>query len=277
MNKKKTKALNNEKYKLKNVIYDDKCLEMPFFEDLINDLSEKGIKARKAGTSVNALESLYICAEPESIKAAKDKDIAFVCCKTQDRDAECIIEGFDEVDTDFIIKMYQRKHAQPWLICETDRLIIREFSMTDGLDIFPEKSDHPDYNELYIKNIYGFFGYGIWAVIYKESGEIIGRAGLMNSERLDGIELGYEIFEGFRGRGFAVEACKGIIGAAAKRYGIEKLYAMSDIHNAASIRVLERLGFRKYAGEQTGYEEVVNEPGIAKYMLNIVDNSILRV
>ena len=94
-----------------------------------------------------------------------------------------------------MIKMYQRKHGIPWEICETERLRIREFSVLDRLDIFEEKADEPDYNELYIKNIYGFFGYGIWAVESRETGKIIGKAGIANSERTDGIELGYEIFE----------------------------------------------------------------------------------
>ncbi len=269
MNKKQTKALNNNNNKLKNVIYDEKCFEMPYFDDLVADLLKEGINVYRSGIPVNAGDSLYICAGEESIGFAKAEDMAFVCCKTKDRDAECIIEGFDEVDADFIIKMYQRKHGLPWFICETDRLIIREFSLEDGLEIFPEKSDIPDYNELYIKNVYGFFGYGIWAVVNKKTGAIIGRAGLMNSEKLDGIELGYEIFEAFRGRGFALEACEGIITAASKRYGIEKLYAMCDIHNTASVNLLKKLGFEEYGKE--------NEPDIAKYMLNIVDNSILRV
>ncbi len=270
MNKNKTNDPKQEKYSLKTVIYDEKCLEMDYFEELLQDLEKNGIRTEVSENRSYGPDHLYICAQEEGVIRAKKNDLAFVCCRVQDRDAQCVIEGFDEVGADFIEKMYRRKHGLPWLICESKRLLIREFSPDDGIEIFPEKSDEPDYNSLYIKNIYGFFGYGVWALIDKESRDIIGKAGFMNSERLDGIELGYEIFGKYRGRGYATEACRALVKTAWTTYGIEKLFAFTETSNTASKRVLEK----------TGFIYCTKEGDIEKYVLNVpncVDNGLLRV
>jgi len=236
-----------EKTDFKTVICDKKCNEDRYFKALIQDLTGRGIRVvffeEHIPGSLRPGECLCICAGQESVKYAQKEDIAYVSYKYASFGAQCEIEGFDEVDADFIIKMYQRKHGKPWVITRTERLIIREFTTEDDYEIFPEMAGVPDYTEQYIKNIYGFFGYGIWAVVKKDSSEVIGRAGLMNSERTDGIELGYEIAYEYRNRGYATEACRSIMTVARDYYGIEKLYAFTAKDNKASLRVLDKLGF----------------------------------
>src|SRR5438105_2835043 len=49
-------------------------------------------------------------------------------------------------------------------------------------------------------------GYGMWALVEKDTGELIGRAGLWNPEGWPGIECGWLIAPERRRRGYAQEA-----------------------------------------------------------------------
>ena len=60
-------------------------------------------------------------------------------------------------------------------------------------------------------------------------------------------ELGYWIGEAYQGRGYATEASKVLIKRAFDDLGIERIFASYKCENAASKRVLEKLGFEFYA------------------------------
>ena len=58
--------------------------------------------------------------------------------------------------------------------------------------------------------MYRFYNYGIWTVIEKTTGDIIGRAGIENGE-YEGraiLELGYLIDRKWQGRGLGKEAAR---------------------------------------------------------------------
>jgi RimJ/RimL family protein N-acetyltransferase len=85
-------------------------------------------------------------------------------------------------------------------------------------------------------------GYGRWIVVEKDSGRACGMVGLWNPEGWPEPEIGWDLFAGFEGRGYATEAA-----AAARRHASGALgwtTAISLVHpdNAASARVAERLG-----------------------------------
>jgi ribosomal-protein-alanine N-acetyltransferase len=58
------------------------------------------------------------------------------------------------------------------------------------------------------------------------------------------IEVGYSIIPAYRGRGFATEATRALIGAALARPEIRRITAECLDDNLASLRVLEKLGMR---------------------------------
>ena len=76
------------------------------------------------------------------------------------------------------------------MIARTRRLVIREFQQGDEAWIPCEPEDReadevfrdPELLREYIRCQYGFFGYGIWAVTDRETGRIIGKAGVANLE-----------------------------------------------------------------------------------------------
>jgi len=70
-------------------------------------------------------------------------------------------------------------------------------------------------------------------------------------------EIGYHIGKQYTGKGYATEAVKAFLPVAAKTVGIREVYGVCLRENAASLRVLEKCGFKKifsgiapYQGEE---------------------------
>jgi RimJ/RimL family protein N-acetyltransferase len=87
-------------------------------------------------------------------------------------------------------------------------------------------------------------GFGLWAVVEKSSGQIIGMCGLIKRPNLDHADLGYAFLPEYFGKGFAFEACTASIAAASRDFGMPQLLAIVNPDNTPSRRLLEKLGFR---------------------------------
>jgi len=174
---------------------------------------------------------------------------------------DIIVEGFEEVDYDFFEKIYQRHHNLPWTILETEHLVVRELAlsdmdalfelysyegMTDYMEgLYPYEEEY-EYQKAYIANMYRFFGYGMWLVFEKETGKLVGRAGVEHREELNGeLELGYAIGTPWQGMGYATEVCLGILEYIREELGFEEVCSLVEQDNVASVHLLEKLGFRE--------------------------------
>lgn len=83
-------------------------------------------------------------------------------------------------------------------------------------------------------------GYGLFTVVEKETGEVIGDCGL---EHMDiGAELGYDLRSDRWGRGLATEAALGVRAFAFDRLVLPKLVSLIRVGNVASRRVSEKVG-----------------------------------
>jgi ribosomal-protein-alanine N-acetyltransferase len=60
-----------------------------------------------------------------------------------------------------------------------------------------------------------------------------------------GIELGYTVFEPDRRRGYATEACRGLMDWAARTHGVTRFVVSIGPANVASLALAERLGFER--------------------------------
>jgi ribosomal-protein-alanine N-acetyltransferase len=148
------------------------------------------------------------------------------------------------------------------IIAETKRLILRELTPGDARSLFSMYSDPqvmrfmgppPDSVEMerrgieaHIENSYRRYGFGLWAVIHKDTDEVIGRCGLLRFE-FDAkplTEISYLLSCHHWGMGYATEAGAEVVRVAFDDLGIDKLLAMILPSNIASARVAERLGFR---------------------------------
>ena len=85
-------------------------------------------------------------------------------------------------------------------------------------------------------------GYGLWAVVERDSGEVIGRAGLINPIDWPGPEVGYLLGKRWWGRGYATEAAAAAMAWGFTTIGFERLISLIDPANAPSIAVAGRLG-----------------------------------
>ncbi|HSN98272.1 MAG TPA: GNAT family protein [Candidatus Nanopelagicales bacterium] len=83
-----------------------------------------------------------------------------------------------------------------------------------------------------------------WVLRSRANGRCMGRVEV--TVRRDGTALfAYELGVEFWGQGFAAEACRRVLEALFEELGVARVIAEVDTRNAASIRLLGRLGFRR--------------------------------
>jgi ribosomal-protein-alanine N-acetyltransferase len=146
------------------------------------------------------------------------------------------------------------------IILETERLVLRRL-LPDDLDrlfelyrdpeirrYFPEGTltyeetkeelewflnGHPEHPEL-----------GLWATIHKETGQFIGRCGLLpwTIHGRAEVEVAYLLAKEYWGQGLATEAAQAIVDYAFDRLHLTRLICMIYAENQASIGVATRIG-----------------------------------
>jgi len=84
-------------------------------------------------------------------------------------------------------------------------------------------------------------GYGQFAVESRETGIALGVCGLLYREELDVTDVGFAFLPGARGRGYAVEAARAVLEYGGG-LGLDDIVALVSPANAASVRVVEKLG-----------------------------------
>lgn len=182
----------------------------------------------------------------------------------------------EEFDDSELLKIYQRVMKLPWTISETDRLLIRETTVRDVDDFYRIYSDSsiteymenlfedPDeercYTSKYIDTIYSFYNYGLWSIILRETGEVIGRVGLTPKEP-EYPELGFLVDVKYQNMGIAYEACECVIRYTKENLDMNILQARVDPRNTKSINLLSKLGFKKTDNRSTD--------GLIVYILNL--------
>jgi ribosomal-protein-alanine N-acetyltransferase len=85
------------------------------------------------------------------------------------------------------------------------------------------------------------YGFSFWAVIERDSGELIGDAGLYR--RIDQVELGYTLGRSHWGKGYGTEAAERCVREAFTTLELPQLEALVRPENDASVGVLRKLGF----------------------------------
>ena len=167
----------------------------------------------------------------------------------------------EELDDEYMERIYRRYKRLPWDILETERCLIRETTVTD-IDAFYEIYKEPEitryteglcsdrqqeikYINDYIDLFYGFYDFGIWTIIEKISGNIIGRAGLSMRDGSEEPEIGFVIGLPWQGRGFAEEVCRAILEYGREEFGFTKVCAFVKPENASSLRLCAKLGMER--------------------------------
>jgi RimJ/RimL family protein N-acetyltransferase len=100
-----------------------------------------------------------------------------------------------------------------------------------------------------VRNQYQTNGIGRWATIEKETGLFIGWSGLKfitepENNKVNYHDIGYRFMPQFWGKGYATEATKAWLKYGFEQLNLEVLNAAAHVDNAASNRVLQKVGFQ---------------------------------
>ena len=157
------------------------------------------------------------------------------------------------------------------MVLETKRLILREYTPDDFDALYAILSD-PVTMQHYPKpydesgtarwlnwsiSNYATYGFGLWAVILKETGMFIGDCGL-TMQPIDGQqlpEIGYHIHKDYWRKGYAKEAATAVRDWAFENRDFECLYSYMKYTNVGSYSTARSIGMDKikeYPDERDG-------------------------
>lgn len=147
------------------------------------------------------------------------------------------------------------------IVTETERLSLRPFVVDDAqfiLTLLNEPSFLRYIGDKQVRNLedarqyilngpvasYEQNGFGLYLVEIKESQTAIGMCGLLKREQLPDPDIGFAFLPKFWSKGFAFEAAAAVLEDACERLKLPRILAITSLDNDASIKLLERLGFR---------------------------------
>lgn len=147
------------------------------------------------------------------------------------------------------------------MIFETERLLLREMGQEDFKDL-AEILQNPKVMYAYEHDFtnedvqiwlnrqidrYRRYGFGLWALILKETNEMVGQAGLTMQpyKNTEVLEIGYLLKEKYWHHGYAREAASGCKKYAFEKLDYDKVYSIIKADNLTSIKVAESIGMSK--------------------------------
>lgn len=143
---------------------------------------------------------------------------------------------------------------------ETERLLMRKFTLDDLRELIELRAD-PKVNrylggsrlqnpeaitkrmQFYI-DCYEKFGFGMCAMIWKETGEMFGWSGLQPLEETGEIEVGYGMITDFWGKGIGFECASAWIKYGFETARLNRIVAVASPENTGSWRIMEKCGMK---------------------------------
>ncbi len=160
---------------------------------------------------------------------------------------------------------------------ETDRLILRPLDEKDIDAIFAMRSD-PEVMRFIrepqnrdesanwvglVSSLWATEQIGFCAMVEKSLGKFVGWCGLWRLKETGEIEVGYAVAKEFWGKGYATEAALKFLDYAFEKLEPEKIVAVARPKNAASRRVMEKLGM-DFVKTDTFYDQSLVQYAITK-------------
>jgi RimJ/RimL family protein N-acetyltransferase len=151
------------------------------------------------------------------------------------------------------------------MILTTERLVLRRLRADEAGTVTAYKND-PDVNRyqdwdmpyrvMDIAAKIEWYGHQPWPcpssglhVAIEHNGELIGDFGVSWDDAVQEAEIGYTLRLEHQGKGFATEALAAVVDRVFSE-GVQRVTASLDPENAASIRVLEKVGFHYEASSR---------------------------
>jgi len=144
---------------------------------------------------------------------------------------------------------------------ETNRLLLRPFTPDDAEALHAQVFGDPDVMEFlpggiprtlkqtervieYYTEAWKQYGYGVWAATLKDSGVMIGQAGLNFVEDVQQTEVLFAIGKAYWGKGYAPEAAQAAMRFGFHEAGLGKIVALVALENERSLNVIKKLGMQ---------------------------------
>lgn len=207
---------------------------------------------------------VYITDRPDLVREKMGDGVCILLFLTdKNRDMEWgnipyAVESLEGLDGDFLGKVYQRHRGEPWVILETERLMVREmeegdlealyriYAQRDTGDFLDGLSEDRDEERAYIKDyvekVYPFYGFGIWMLVEKSEGRCVGRAGFHMREGFAYPELGFIVAQEEQRKGYCLEACSALLEYGFRELEFDGVQALVVEGNRASEELCRRLG-----------------------------------
>ena len=152
-------------------------------------------------------------------------------------------------------------------LIETPRLIMREFTLDDVDAVFEFSSEHevmkltgdptltsPEEARSIITDIwlpeYKKYGYARYALVHKGDNKVIGFCGLKYippgdlGDNEGAPDIGYRMLSKYWGQGLGFEAAQAAMEYGRKTLGLTNIFGDAVVENAASNRILQKLGLK---------------------------------
>ena len=142
-------------------------------------------------------------------------------------------------------------------VLETQRLLLRELRPDDAAAVFEVFGDdyarhwYPHLAEREAVDVwvgqnlerYARDGFGLWALLLKESGELVGDCGLtlQDVEGVSELEVGWHVRADQRRRGLATEAGRACLDWGMRRTDYPRIVSLVHVENPASSAVAQRV------------------------------------
>lgn len=143
---------------------------------------------------------------------------------------------------------------------ESERLIFRKFTL-DDLPLLIEQRSDPDVSKYlggsklqnpealatrirFYMECYESHGFGMCAMIWKPTGEMIGSAGIQPLDGTDDIEVGYSMIKDYWGKGIGTEAARAWMDHGFNHFGLDRIVAVAHTENAASRHIMDKIGMK---------------------------------
>lgn len=144
------------------------------------------------------------------------------------------------------------------MILETSRLRLREFVPQDAdtlaavlgdpvaMQYYLAPFDRTEIDHWIRRNRARYFdpGFGLWAMLLKDSGELIGDCGCFIRELESSVEfeLAWHVRRDLWGKGYATEAAQACMQYVFTKLGVDRVISLIRPENLQSVRVAEKNG-----------------------------------
>ena len=146
------------------------------------------------------------------------------------------------------------------VVCETERLIIRQFELSDSDFIIRLLNEEAFIRYIADKNIrtqqdaihylkhgpmasYDKYGFGLNLVYLKSDNTPIGMCGVLKRDELEYPDLGYAFLAEFADKGYASEAAEKTLKVTMATCSLDTVFAVTLLDNSRSNKLLKKVGF----------------------------------